>query len=315
MNASKITDSDIKAYLLGIVEGEAADEMDELVFVDEDIAARVGSAERDLIDDYLRNELSGESLHRFESYYLRSPLRQERIRLARSINRFVDDGVRVTDHPIRAETAREVKTGWLGDWWKVAIPAFAAAVLIAIAVPFLLQRTGQQQVSNANTEQNRNVAGDANQLALSNSAEEPSPMVSVTPSPSNGSNLNDKPTPAPKEVPQKSAPAVFAVTLMPLLRSSANSGQISIPSGTERVAITLKLEPTEYALVRVQLKNASGSVIWRGNARPSKPVGGYQSIPLSVPASLFKSGRYEITASGTGEDSEIVGDYFLNVVP
>lgn len=312
IEAKNITDPEIRAYLLGNISEEAANRIDELTFTDDDFAARVGAIERDLIDEYLRKELDEETLRRFESYYLNSPLRRERVRLGSSINQYVADGVRVTDHPIRAETESKTETRWFDTWWKIAVPAFAALVLIAVGAPLLLQRT-DQPIANTTTDENRNAVIDPSQLARSTDVNVPTPSSSV--SPANDNNSNRPPTPEPKEEQRKPAPSVFAVTLVPQLRSSSGVPQVSIPTGTERLAITLKLEPTEYSIVRVQVKNASGAVIWRGSSRLSRIMSGYQSVTLSVPTRSLTAGSYTVTALGPGGGDDVIGDYGFRVAP
>src|SRR5215470_9307521 len=85
-----VHDQQLVRYLLGQVTPDEADRIDELSVVDDDIAARLRSVEDDLVDAYVRGALSGDTLARFESYYLSSPLRRERVRFARSFVPAVD---------------------------------------------------------------------------------------------------------------------------------------------------------------------------------------------------------------------------------
>ena len=49
-------------YLLGSLPHEEAERLDELSIADDTVASRLSEAENDLVDAYIRNELSGETL-------------------------------------------------------------------------------------------------------------------------------------------------------------------------------------------------------------------------------------------------------------
>src|SRR5215467_1732352 len=72
-------------YLLGALPGEETERLDELSIVDEEVAARLSAVEYDLVDAYVRGETTGEDLARFESFYLSSAKRREKVQFARAL--------------------------------------------------------------------------------------------------------------------------------------------------------------------------------------------------------------------------------------
>src|SRR5215475_4220397 len=74
----------IVQYLLGSLPEEETERFDELCFVDDEFAERLSAVENDLVDTYVRGELSSRNLKRFDSHYLASPRRREKIRIARA---------------------------------------------------------------------------------------------------------------------------------------------------------------------------------------------------------------------------------------
>ena len=74
-------DDAIIQYLLGRLPDKEAERLDELSITDDDFALRLNAAEYDLVDAYVRGELSGDTQQRFRSFYLSSPKRREKLRL------------------------------------------------------------------------------------------------------------------------------------------------------------------------------------------------------------------------------------------
>ena len=77
-------------YVLGLLPDEATERLDEASIADDEVAARLRIVETNLIDSYVRGQLAGATLERFESYYLSSPRRRESVRWRRGFVRVVD---------------------------------------------------------------------------------------------------------------------------------------------------------------------------------------------------------------------------------
>lgn len=75
----------ITRYLLGSLEEEEQDRLEQQYFADPEMLALVEATEDDLIDAYIRGELSLEDRARFESHFLRSRRRRERVSTAEAL--------------------------------------------------------------------------------------------------------------------------------------------------------------------------------------------------------------------------------------
>src|SRR5262249_24530997 len=113
-------------YLLGVLPPEETERLDEASIVDDDIAARLRRVEDDLVDSYVRGQLSGDTLAQFESHYLSSRHRRERVEFARKFLRAVDKVDKETS-PVVAEAAPKTRAS------KVVATLAVAATLSLIA--------------------------------------------------------------------------------------------------------------------------------------------------------------------------------------
>jgi hypothetical protein len=89
----------ITAYLLGTLPEAEAEHFDELSFTDDEFADTLKAAEKDLVDSYILGELRGDALKQFNSHYLDSPMRREKVEFARAFQLFAEKHF--------AQTARE----------------------------------------------------------------------------------------------------------------------------------------------------------------------------------------------------------------
>ena len=107
-------DEELVRYLLGLLPDEATERLDEASIADDEVAARLRIVETDLIDSYVRGQLSGARLERFESYYLLSPRRRESVRLAAGFSAPSIDRWRVPSVS-RGKTASRVRPASRGS--------------------------------------------------------------------------------------------------------------------------------------------------------------------------------------------------------
>jgi hypothetical protein len=86
-----MTDEAIIAYLLEELPEDAVEQFEDECFAQENWPTQISLVEGDLIDDYLRNQLSPERRQRFEQNYLTTEARQERVSMAAALLRHIDE--------------------------------------------------------------------------------------------------------------------------------------------------------------------------------------------------------------------------------
>src|SRR4029078_3725447 len=76
----------IARYLLGELSEEQQVEIEDRAFADKDYVASITAVENDLIDEYVRHELSDADRRKFESRFLASAERRKRVEFAKALS-------------------------------------------------------------------------------------------------------------------------------------------------------------------------------------------------------------------------------------
>jgi hypothetical protein len=323
----------ITQYLLGSLPEAETETFDELSITDDKFAEALSAVEKDLIDAYVQGELTGTELERFESHYLVSPLRRDKVRFAQAFQDFAKSnaGTRAAEI-IAAAPAKSVperkRAGWLA-----ALSAFNGRRLalswgLAIAVLVLVAAGGwlafenfrlRQQVSQDQArrdvlmQREQDLQKELEQQRSANSKTEQE-LARVT----------DERERLEKELGQSQADtksssgegSIVSLILAPPLRSASQVATISIKPGTKHVAAQLQLEAADYSAYRVELIDPAGNqMLWRSGSLKPRVKGERKSLAATFPAELLKPRNYILSVTGiSGNGSDTVGHYPFRVV-
>ena len=354
MNEKKYSNQAITEYLLGSLPEREAELFDELSIVDDEFAADLNCAENDLVDAYVRGELTGARLETFESRYLASAVRREKVNFAQALQGLAEKVAAQTNEENSAEKTVDLQTkpnqtrnGFFSARNIFALPpfpiaqwAFAAAAIALIIVggwlwvenarlnrqandiqakrDELLQREQDLQ----NQLQTERSANSAAQAELAQTSEERARLEQELERAQTLAQQRaieqaraPKPTPAPPAPPKLS---FASFVLLPPMRGVDNQIQtLAIPAATDYVATQLQLEFADYAGYRVALVEQSGDKnLWQSGKLKAKNKGENKTLNLQFPAHLLKSQIYSLRVSGINPDgkTEVVGDYSFRAV-
>jgi hypothetical protein len=144
MKMSKQLHSERQAihYLLGSLSEAETEKLDALSFTESEFGRELTAAEHDLVDAYVRGELTGDTLTRFESHYLASPLRRDKVEFARTFQLYANaSGSEATEYFAPEESkSRRPAAGLFSilNIFQNQRPAFrwsfAAAVIMLLAL-------------------------------------------------------------------------------------------------------------------------------------------------------------------------------------
>jgi hypothetical protein len=141
MKKETVSDALVRAFLLGNIDDDDRERIENLFLTDSQERERVLSAEQDLIEDYLEDNLTPEDKQKFIELYAQTSEQQQKLRIGKSIN---DWAIRATAAlPQTSGTTVSMWTRLRASWLKpmFVIPiAVATMIAIVVAVVWLNSR-------------------------------------------------------------------------------------------------------------------------------------------------------------------------------
>lgn len=305
-------------YLLGTLSPAEIDLIDEALFQGDAKAQEMELAETDLIDAYVRNELTSADRKRFNERLQNSPVLLERVRFAEALKDKIAESVRVVEPALRPRPS----------WWQqlIAQPAFTVAVTAGFVVAlgsgvtllFALrsihnesnqlaaERSMLIEESKKQQEQSTELQAKADQLAAELRAEREQRAADRKLI----EQLQHEAEQSSGELPT----TIASIFLMPgTLRSSGSGQQLTLLPGTKTVQLKLSIDDTGYSIYNVSVESADGSVV----ASQDRLRAHRRVLAISIPARRLSPGDYLITVKGVRPDGQVetVNEYQFRVLP
>jgi hypothetical protein len=286
-------DEELLRYLLGRLPDEARERLDEASIADDEFVACLRTAETNLIDSYVRGRLSGDTLERFESYYLSSPLRRANVRAAARFLGAVDrSAARSESAPFMHRLARPIRF----------VPIAAVATLALVVGGVFVFRAARPR-------------SDVTLATSANPAVERPADV-----PRQADPVSASPSPPSLPVPGSDRPAspgpIVAIVLLPPTRSVAPIPTLTVATGVDRVRFELQLESNDFPRYRVGLKDpATNQIVWRSSWIAPGSAADPASVSVLVPAALLGPQRYSLDLTGrdAGDRDDVIGSYPVRI--
>jgi hypothetical protein len=114
MSEQQYNEQEMTEYLLGSSSEEDTQRFDAISVTDREFAEQLDATENDLVDAYIHGELTGATLERFETHYLNSVLRRDKVEFARSFQTYAQQhAVQNTGTFVSSQPKRR---GLLAEW-------------------------------------------------------------------------------------------------------------------------------------------------------------------------------------------------------
>jgi hypothetical protein len=313
----EISEQLLARYLLGALSEEETERLDELSIADDAFALRLETAENDLVDAFLEGGLSGDSLKRFESFYLSSERKVEKVEFAKALRRLAESAAAGAAERSTVKSGMQVRQNasdgrsvwrWFtlpraGAPWVLASGALAMTLVagyLLVANQRLHQQILQARSSQSAVNQREQEVERQLQEQRAAQAEISRKLDGIQQS---QTNLDDIKT--------------FAAVLLPPTRGAGTIPTVSVNPDTALVVLLLRLESDEFAVYRVGLRDAiNNQVVWRSKDLKAEASGSDKTVSINFSARLLKQQIYVLELSGLSGDGRVepISGYPIRVV-
>ncbi len=325
MNSQSYDDKLLVQYLLGGLDeakAEVTEVFDELSVTDDEFAARLRAVEDDLVDAYVRMELREPELTQFQSYYLASPHRREKVKFAQSFQALAERkmaakavgasalSVDISGRDTVAHVSSPAKqTGKESVPWRrlslFTIPNLtlqrsfaAAAILMLVVIGWLVFRTSQMRSWMDQAQAERKLLQQQGQELQAQLDQQ---RAAGLESEKELERVREKL--ARLEQRQVSIGIVsFGLIAGGTLRGPSGAEQIptiTIPPGTDYVSLQLDLPPNGYSAYRAELwRSREDPSVWESGKLKARDGKIGRVIDANIPAGRLNSKVYVIEVIG-----------------
>jgi len=314
----------IARYLLGELPEDQQVEIEDRAFSDKDYLASITAVENDLIDEYVRGELSATDRQRFETRFLASAERRKRVEFATALRTVVSES------PIPEKKLVQNMPQWS---WRDSLYAFinglnpaarlalvAATILLIVGAAWLFAETLRlrRQVNQLQAEKQ---SGQDFQQALDAERKRNEELNARLNQEKQQREQTDESLRQLTETPEATKPApppVFAsLTLLPgLSRGGGQKPNLDLSNDVRLVRLQIGIDPEEqYKSFAVELRTVAGRQVWNRENLAARTRRGTRAVGLTLPATVLKPGEYELRLRGLtdGGGTEDVGFYYFTV--
>jgi hypothetical protein len=281
-------------------------------------------AEEELIDAYVRNQLSADERKLIEKGLRTSPYLVNRLHFARLLADEADRAAEdeIFSYPEPKEPSRK-------KWWQFGLPwerqlafnsVFAACALILVVggAGLLAGWTRLRRESQQLAEQQAQLRRQT--LELQKSAAEQrlatdqirAQLREEQQRHEADQQLIAELQQAQNQIKTPSAATVATLFLLPTSRASENEKELKPPAGTSRIRLQLAVDSIDYPGFLVHVKNSQDKEIFQSKIRP--PSSG-KLVTITIPSKLLPAGAYSLQLSGISPEttSELIGNYSFRI--
>jgi len=306
-----VPEHELAQYLLGNLRMEECERLDELSIADDEFAERLCAAENDLVDAYVRGRLRGEALRDFESHYLATDVRRNKVAMARALCLAGAKPVPGTDSEFSlARPSASPAVNRRSPMW---LPRLSFAWLTITAILILFVTAAWLAVENRRLRQQDRASLAANG-ALKQQLRQLGAQLQ------NERTLQNSPTAATEEnvLPAVDHPErlISSIFLSPPTRGAAAIPVASMAEKDRWLQLQLALESDDFSEYTVDLMNLGNSkYVWHSGRVKSADVNHRRALSLALPVGGLRPQRYAAEVSGIAPDGrhEALGSYVFKI--
>ena len=289
-------------YVLGELSHDETRIVDDRFFADDDFAAAIDDAYRDLLDDYAAGTLPPQMATRVQQAFFSGPYQGRQLSILKALetsatahieSRFaaaVPPPTRANFSEPREESSATRSRPWFLNFWPIAISAgvLTAAVAFALFINVKKSRTLEEASSAPAVTASANANPDTKAPPLPSAA----PISDLPPVPTR------KHTHARRGKFAPAAPVEVAYTVLILpnvVRGDGDDTVFAIPAATTTVHFQIVLSPDQRGVsYDVHLEDARNHEITHHNALGVQTLHTERYVEIVVPASALPTGDYMV---------------------
>jgi hypothetical protein len=292
-------------YLVGALPAAETERLDELSVANDDFAWRLREIENDLVDSYVRSELTGETLRQFTSFYMTSQRRRQKVEFAEGLRQMQARTATAIETTVKS--SRKRAPFW--DMFPSQRVALQFAVSAALAMVVL---AGYLLVVNARLRRETTNAG-AQYGSTDQRARDLEKQLKDERAANAAAQKNREPRPGPDIGQLKT----MSLLLPPPTRGLSAIKTVTIHPDIGLLVLFLTLESADYSRYRVTLKDpVTNGIVWSSSELEPVSAGEKKAVSAGFSADLLKQQNYiaEVAGLPRGSGPRIVGDYPFHVV-
>jgi anti-sigma factor RsiW len=316
--------TEARQYLLGRLSGEDRTRLEENFFNDDAVFHEIEIAEDELIDAYVRDELSVSDRRYFEQKLLSSPRIAERVKVAGVLAKSaVTQGV--AEIAAKSSTAHPVtRFNWKTWFWptsafgKTAFASFCAVVVLGVAVmipEYLRLRRASEKLQEDQAILQKRVE-DLTTQNSQNLSERERLNAELEAQRAETARLNEE---IERQLDRPVQPiAILPVTLFPgANRAVGESDTLRLQAAPAVFQVNLLLEADEYSSYKAVVSTLSGSEIGQRSDLKAQRSGNGQIVRFRLSSTRFRPGDHLVKLSGTKRSGELesIATYMFRVLP
>jgi len=296
---------------------------EERFVADEGLFEQISVVEDELIESYVRGELTVAEKEKCESLFLSTEPRRRRVAFTRAMLEKLDEQ-KDSAAAVIARTATKNRAGWNGivELFNTPRLAFGVAFALLLLVSggwFLLRSPKQPDVAQTVSP---TPAAEPNQIRNDPTNEN----VPLNSNADIGGKIPDNknaPTTVNKDLPgrnQNMSPSkqtsTIATPVLALFTGTVRSGgkmaELNLPKNAAGANLELNLESQDYKIYQVEIVDPDGVPVMQNNRLKAKT----SKLNLFVPAKKLRRGDYIVKVSALNQQREIesVADYSFRII-
>jgi hypothetical protein len=298
MRSERVDEILLTNYLLGKLSEEEGVQVEDRAFADRAYLGELEAAEADLIDAYVRGDLTQSDRREFERRFLTSPGRRGKVEFAVALARAMAE-MRSSESVAVKSSFRHALAAAFGAWRRTFQFAAAAALVFFSLGTWWLARENAAIRSRASSLEARNRELESRLTQTGRASGDQRPQADA----------------------QKQSSATLAIPSLMLLpglpRAATREKRLEISPGALIAHIEIQLESRDdYPQFRAEIRTRNGlEVLSRGNL-VRRRTGETYAVDFDVPVSALAPNEYELALSGVapGKPAEELAFYYFAVV-